>query len=40
MYWVFTIGGILLIYAIVGAIGSCIGRGDHQEDSQSILKIN
>lgn len=25
MFWVFTIGGILLIYAIVGAIGSLIG---------------
>jgi hypothetical protein len=25
MFWVFTIGGILLVYAIVGAIGSLIG---------------
>ena len=25
MFWVFTIGGIMLIYAIVGAIGSVIG---------------
>jgi hypothetical protein len=25
MFWVFTIGGILLLYAIVGAIGSLIG---------------
>lgn len=25
MFWVFAIGGILLIYAIVGAIGSLIG---------------
>ncbi len=25
MFWVFTIGGILLVYAIVGAIGSAIG---------------
>lgn len=27
MYWVFAIGGILLIYAIVGAIGSALGAG-------------
>jgi hypothetical protein len=25
MFWVFTIGGIILVYAIVGAIGSLIG---------------
>ncbi|MES1221440.1 MAG: DUF4199 domain-containing protein [Bacteroidota bacterium] len=25
MFWVFTIGGILLVYAIIGAIGSLIG---------------
>lgn len=25
MFWVFTIGGIMLVYAIVGAIGSLIG---------------
>ncbi len=25
MFWVFTIGGILLVYAIVGAVGSLIG---------------
>ena len=25
MFWVFTIGGMLLVYAIVGAIGSLIG---------------
>lgn len=25
MFWVFTIGGVLLVYAIVGAIGSAIG---------------
>jgi len=25
MFWVFTIGGILIVYAIVGAIGSLIG---------------
>ncbi len=25
MFWVFTIGAIMLIYAIVGVIGSLIG---------------
>lgn len=25
MFWVFTIGGIILVYAIVGAIGSLLG---------------
>jgi len=25
MFWVFTIGGTLLLYAIIGAIGSLIG---------------
>lgn len=25
MFWVFTIGGLILVYAIVGAIGSLIG---------------
>lgn len=25
MFWVYTIGGVLLIYAIIGAIGSLIG---------------
>ncbi len=25
LFWVFTIGGVLLVYAIVGAIGSLLG---------------